>query len=238
MTQHITTFEAVREITGWVRPGHEHGCRPVEVVPCVWTANYHDIDSAAKLKKATGDAPIKLVVNSALCQCEARDGFYGPDIKVMEIVLEDDPDERKAFDAGKHSTSKCTVKNLALDKRCAGDAMKDFDACCEAVDAVVKSGGHVLIHCKASISRSAAFVLAYMMKKKKMSLLGAVKYMKGKWDATWPCDRFVLQLIEYETYLAKPYRYSKRDVAALCATSAAAGAAMALAALVALRKLK
>ena len=62
----MTTFESFREVTGWKRPGHDHGCAPVQVVPGVWTAHYHDIDSIEKLKAATGGAPITLVVNSAL----------------------------------------------------------------------------------------------------------------------------------------------------------------------------
>lgn len=45
---HLTTFEEVREITGWVRPGHDHGCKPVEVIPGLWTAHYNDIDSIEK----------------------------------------------------------------------------------------------------------------------------------------------------------------------------------------------
>ena len=88
----MTTFESFREVTGWKRPGHDHGCAPVQVVPGVWTAHYHDIDSIEKLKAATGGAPITLVVNSALCQCDARDGFFGPGVRVMEIALEDAPD--------------------------------------------------------------------------------------------------------------------------------------------------
>ena len=56
----MTTFESFREVTGWKRPGHDHGCAPVQVVPGVWTAHYHDIDSIEKLKAATGGAPITL----------------------------------------------------------------------------------------------------------------------------------------------------------------------------------
>jgi len=229
--KHPTSFEAVRELTGWVRPGHDHGCKPVEILPGLWTAHYHDVDSTAKLQAATGGAPIKLVINSALCQCASREGFYGPEIKVMEILLEDDPDERKVFDQGKPTTSKCRSTDLPLDKRCAGDAMQDFDACSAAIDATLASGGHALVHCKASLSRSVAFVLAYLMKSRGMSLLDATKAMKEKWDAVWPCDRFVMQLIEYESHLAKPHHLSTAQVVTLCAANVAAGAALAYVAL-------
>ena len=91
----MTTFEAARTLTGWQRPGRDHGCKPCEIVPGVWTAHYHDIDSKEKLRAATRSSPITLVVNTAPCQCESRDGFYGPRVSVMAVDLEDDPDERK-----------------------------------------------------------------------------------------------------------------------------------------------
>ena len=93
----------------------------------MWTAHYHDIDSKKKLAAATNGAPIQLVVNSALCQCEARTGFWGDDVRVLEIDLEDDPDERKYFDAGKPNVqSKCGDPSIPRKLRCAGNAKKDF----------------------------------------------------------------------------------------------------------------
>ncbi len=29
----MSTFEAFREVTGWVRPTHDHGCKPCQIVP-------------------------------------------------------------------------------------------------------------------------------------------------------------------------------------------------------------
>lgn len=52
----------------------------------------------------------------------------------------------------------------------------------------------MLVHCKASLSRSAVFCLAYLMKHHSMSAVEAAKFMKPKWDATWPCDRFAFQV--------------------------------------------
>lgn len=185
----MTSFAAFREFTSWTRPGRDHGCPPVEIVPGLWTAHYHDIDSPEKLKSATGGAPIKLVVNSALCQCASRDGFYGPNVKVMEIVLEDDPDPRKYFDQGKPTTSNCKDGTVPLVNRFAGEAIADFDACSKAIDETLASGGHALVHCHASLSRSVAFLLAHLMRTRGLSLLGAAQLMKPKWDAVWPCDR-------------------------------------------------
>ena len=227
----MTTFEAARTLTGWQRPGRDHGCKPCEIVPGVWTAHYHDIDSKEKLRAATRSNPITLVVNTAPCQCESRDGFYGPRVTVMAVDLEDDPDERKYFDQGKPTQSACTNPDLPITRRVAGDAMKDFDACIAAIEAHLAAGGHCLVHCHASLSRSAAFLLAYLMKSKGMSLLNAIRHMKLRWDATWPCDRFVLQLIEYEHHLAKPFRLSMQELVNLIVANLVAGAALAYVAL-------
>jgi hypothetical protein len=64
------------------------------------------------------------------------------------------------------------------------------------------TGGEVLVHCKASLSRSAVFCLAYLMKHHSMSAVEAAKFMKPKWDATWPCDRFAFQV---NRALTEPY---------------------------------
>ena len=37
--QTTTSFEAFREYTSWKRPGRDHGCKPVEIVPGLWTAH-------------------------------------------------------------------------------------------------------------------------------------------------------------------------------------------------------
>jgi len=186
----MTTFEAFRTVTGWERPTRSHGCAPVEIVPGVWTAHYHDIDSKAKLAAATNNAPIALVVNSALCQCEARAGFWGGGVAVMEIALEDDPDARKAFDQGKAGCqSECRDGGVPDARRCAGDVAPHFEPCIAAMEGTLATGKHVLVHCHASLSRSAALLLAYLMKTRKLSLADAAKLMKAKWDATWPNDR-------------------------------------------------
>jgi hypothetical protein len=125
----MSAFEVFREeVTGWIRPGHDHGCKPVEVIPGLWTAHYDEIDSLEKLQEATNFAPLAMVVNSAVCQCASRDGFYGPDIKVLEIDIEDDPDERKYFDQGKKAfQSRCREPGIASKYRCAGDMTIHFD---------------------------------------------------------------------------------------------------------------
>jgi hypothetical protein len=55
--QNLSTFEALREVTGWVRPKHDHGCKPCTIVSGVWTAHYHDIDTKEKLAKVAPKVP-------------------------------------------------------------------------------------------------------------------------------------------------------------------------------------
>lgn len=197
-----STFEELRQVTGWRRPGADHGCLPVEIIPGLWTAHYHDIDTPEKLK-SVAPGNVRLVVNTATSVCEARTGFFGDGVEVMLIDLEDDPDARKQFDQGKEVTSACSDKSVPLAKRFPGDAKKDFACVNDAINATIASGGVALVHCHASLSRSAAFIIAYLMQSKAISAAEAAAEMKVKWDATWPCERFCMQLIEYEAELKR-----------------------------------
>ena len=84
-----------------------------------------------------------------------------------------------------------------------GDATTEFDRVNAAIDAARASGGAALVHCAASISRSAVFLLGYLIKSEGLTLAQATKFLKEKWGATWPNDSFVQQLIAYEKKIAK-----------------------------------
>merc|ERR1711879_265623 len=58
-----------------------------------------------------------------------------------------------------------------------------------------------MVHCYASLSRSVAFILAYIMKTQRVTVVEAARQMKQKWSATWPNDTFVEQLLQYEKEL-------------------------------------
>ena len=108
------------------------------------------------------------------------------------------------LDAGKEVQSKCNLSDVAELHRCAGNAKKYFSSVSAKIHSIIsEDGGDVLVHCHASISRSAVFILAYMLEYGgyNKSLPSAVAHMKSKWDATWPCDRFVMDLIELEESL-------------------------------------
>jgi len=201
-TMESSTFEMVRKATGLKRPPGNHGCNPVEIVPGVWTAHFHDIKDLQALQAVS--PTIKTVVNSAIAQCPTKPGSYGKDIEVILIDLLDDPGARKIADAMEEGVEK--QKTLAElpefpQDECAGDAKQYFDKINHAIEATKLEGGGIMIHCHASLSRSAAFIIAYMMKSSGLTVVEAVTEMKSKWDATWPCNTFVHQLIEYEAEL-------------------------------------
>lgn len=201
----MSSFDAVREATGRQRPGHAHGCKPVEVVPGLWTAHFHDIETAEALAAAAPGVNIKTVVNSATEKCPTQTGSYGEGVEVLRIEgLLDDPETRKKVDAlpegPEKEAARAALPNFE-ECECAGDAKKDFSRVIDAIDATKESGGATMVHCYASISRSVAFILAYIMKDERITLVEAVERMRSRWEATWPNDHFVKQLLEYELEL-------------------------------------
>lgn len=185
------------------------------------------MDSSEKMAAATNNAPVTLVVNSAPCQCEAKSEFFGPSVKVLEIDIEDDTDPRKNFDAGKPNVqSNCKDPSLPVRKRCPGNAKHYFDLVSDEIAATLKRGEHAMVHCHASISRSAVFILAFLMRDRGLTLAEAGAVVKERWAAMWPCDRFVYQLVEYEKELENR-KYSKGCflVSPLQALAAVCGAA-------------
>jgi len=177
-------FEAVRAITTKTRPPGAHGCKVTEIVPGLWTAHYEDFNSKEKLEGLPIAPPVKLLVNTACAynQCPSFQGFYGPDVQVLQIPLYDDQKEGEPHHA-------------------AGDAKQYFRFVNESIKRTIEGGGSALVHCYASISRSVVMILAYLLEVHRMDLLQATTFLKSKWDATWPNDSFVFQLIAFEREL-------------------------------------
>ncbi|KAB1277336.1 Serine/threonine/tyrosine-interacting protein [Camelus dromedarius] len=74
----------------------------------------------------------------------------------------------------------------------------------EFIDGSLQSGGKVLVHGNAGISRSAAFVIAYIMETFGMKYRDAFAYVQERRFCINPNAGFVHQLQEYEAiYLAK-----------------------------------
>ena len=68
--------------------------------------------------------------------------FFGADVRIITLDLEDDPNERKTFDGGKKAAlSSCRDATVAMEKRCAGDAKKDFDMVGAEIAKTLGAGG-------------------------------------------------------------------------------------------------
>jgi dual specificity MAP kinase phosphatase len=71
-----------------------------------------------------------------------------------------------------------------------------FDASFEFIESGRRQGG-VLVHCMAGISRSAAILAAYLIKKQGISAQEAVKLLQEKRKQVCPNEGFMRQLSRY-----------------------------------------
>lgn len=66
-------------------------------------------------------------------------------------------------------------------------------------DSVKQSGGRVLVHCQAGISRSATICLAYLMHTQRVKLDEAFDFVKQRRQVISPNLAFMGQLLQFET---------------------------------------
>ncbi|KAL9266247.1 Dual specificity protein phosphatase 1-like protein [Drosera capensis] len=85
---------------------------------------------------------------------------------------------------------------------------KYFHECFDFIDEAKKTGGAVLVHCHAGISRSVTIVLAYLMNRHGIPLSDAVKHVKAKRPKARPNPGFLKQLMEFE----KPLQGAQEDL--------------------------
>mmetsp|Transcript_2080 Transcript_2080/g.4793 ORF Transcript_2080/g.4793 Transcript_2080/m.4793 type:complete len:183 (-) Transcript_2080:34-582(-) len=78
---------------------------------------------------------------------------------------------------------------------------KHFRDCIEFIHQSIMSGGIVLVHCFAGVSRSATIVLAYLMRYNAMPLQKAMMLVRSKRSWINPNPGFMAQLRRFEGYL-------------------------------------
>ncbi|CAO2838427.1 unnamed protein product [Amaranthus hypochondriacus] len=81
------------------------------------------------------------------------------------------------------------------------DLAQYFDECIDFIDEAKNSGDGVLVHCFAGRSRSVTIVLAYLIKKRGMTLSQALEYVRSKRPQASPNGGFIRQLENYEQIL-------------------------------------
>jgi protein-tyrosine phosphatase len=83
------------------------------------------------------------------------------------------------------------------------DASEHFEKVQCFVDSALLTGGAVVFHCAAGISRSSTVLIAYLMAARRMSLFEAFQLVYSRRRVVWPNRAFVQQLIDYEHKLQK-----------------------------------
>ncbi|KAM5132543.1 dual specificity protein phosphatase 5 [Mantella aurantiaca] len=96
------------------------------------------------------------------------------------------------------------------------DISSHFQEAIDFIDTVRHSGGRVLVHCEAGISRSPTICMAYLMKTKRFRLEEAFEYIKQRRSLISPNFSFMGQLLHYESEIfsskpSGPIMSCKRD---------------------------
>ncbi|XP_071560350.1 dual specificity protein phosphatase MPK-4 isoform X1 [Temnothorax nylanderi] len=78
------------------------------------------------------------------------------------------------------------------------DLLTHFEDSYEFIDRALDSDGRILVHCYFGVSRSATLVIAYIMKKRKLSFVDALQVVKSKRRFVAPNPGFEAQLRLYE----------------------------------------
>ncbi|BFZ01448.1 hypothetical protein BsWGS_04487 [Bradybaena similaris] len=69
-----------------------------------------------------------------------------------------------------------------------------FESAINFIEEAIKANGCVLVHCNAGVSRSAAVIMAYLIKKEGMTINDAFSYLRSKRPAICPNPGFLIQL--------------------------------------------
>ncbi|NXV40426.1 DUS5 phosphatase, partial [Uria aalge] len=102
------------------------------------------------------------------------------------------------------------------------DISSHFQEAIDFIDYVRRTGGKILVHCEAGISRSPTICMAYLMKTNKLRLDEAFDYIKQRRSLISPNFGFMGQLLQYESEIlsstpSPPIASCKREAASFFA---------------------
>ena len=92
------------------------------------------------------------------------------------------------------------VQGLHLDDIWMENISRYFEESADFIDEAVRSGGKVLIHCMAGISRSATMAIAFLMLRRGMPVEAAVEHVKRQ-RYVRPNEGFLRQLVQLDLRL-------------------------------------
>lgn len=75
---------------------------------------------------------------------------------------------------------------------------KYFHPAADVIHETIRSGGKVVVHCMAGVSRSCTLILAYLVKYRNMTLREAFKFVRQRRSIVHPNYGFFQQLIDFE----------------------------------------
>jgi protein-tyrosine phosphatase len=87
-----------------------------------------------------------------------------------------------------------------------------FPQACDFIETALKSGGKLLIHCAAGISRSSTILLAYLMRSRRWTLKTAFDFVRDKRNIIRPNPTFAAELLDWEE-LVLGVRVTKSSIA-------------------------
>lgn len=99
-----------------------------------------------------------------------------------------------------------------------------FDEAFDFIDKARDTGGSVLVHCQAGVSRSPTIAVAYLIKQFPMSMVEAYKFVKARRSIISPNLNFMGQLLEFEQMIKAACKQNEKmasflSTAEACTTS-------------------
>lgn len=98
----------------------------------------------------------------------------------------------------KYPALNLNIQHIVMRDSLDEDLTKYLDSCVNHVQSVVKSGGRILVHCVAGVSRSASICIAYLVKFKGKTLKDAYTHVSTKRPCVFPNFNFWQHLTEFE----------------------------------------
>ncbi|KAG2388013.1 hypothetical protein C9374_000863 [Naegleria lovaniensis] len=104
----------------------------------------------------------------------------------------------KEWPIGKSIPSYIVYKRISLKDEREESIIPYFEQAFEFIEQALEQQKRILVHCVIGKSRSASFVLAFLMKHFNFNLKQAYDYLKERRELIRPNDGFIMQLMEYE----------------------------------------
>lgn len=94
--------------------------------------------------------------------------------------------------------------HIGIDDATSADIRPYLEAACNYIDSALRSGRNCLVHCQQGVSRSAAVVLAYLIRNRNMTLDNAIVYLRHKRACVKPNSSFIQALQDWEATTSRP----------------------------------